>query len=178
MDVDLCVGLEGHQWRLTGASSSDVVALSNDYLGYLADRNYSPQTVRAYAFALLAFCRWLTARTRPRRDHYRRAASITSPPAGKPPCRDGPDRMCVRMDGRRADAYAPATINHRLAAISGLFGFRCYARPRREEPGAKGQGGKATLRWGASGPALPMSLAVLDIARLFGFESRASSRDP
>jgi hypothetical protein len=31
----------------------------NDYLGYLADRGYSPRTVRAYAFDLLAFARWL-----------------------------------------------------------------------------------------------------------------------
>jgi len=35
--------------------------LINDYLGYLADRGYSPQTVRAYAFDLLAFARWLAA---------------------------------------------------------------------------------------------------------------------
>jgi len=33
--------------------------LVNEYLGYLADRNYSPRTVRAYGFDLLAFCRWL-----------------------------------------------------------------------------------------------------------------------
>lgn len=32
----------------------------NDYLSYLADRNYSPRTVRAYGFDLLAFCRWLS----------------------------------------------------------------------------------------------------------------------
>ncbi|HZE15256.1 MAG TPA: site-specific integrase [Mycobacterium sp.] len=31
----------------------------NDYLGYLADRGYSPRTLRAYAFYLLAFARWL-----------------------------------------------------------------------------------------------------------------------
>jgi Phage integrase, N-terminal SAM-like domain len=31
----------------------------NGYLGYLADRNYPPQTARAYGFDLLAFCRWL-----------------------------------------------------------------------------------------------------------------------
>jgi Phage integrase, N-terminal SAM-like domain len=37
------------------------MGLINDYLGYLADRGYSPQTVRAYAFDLLAFARWLAA---------------------------------------------------------------------------------------------------------------------
>ena len=35
--------------------------LVNEYLSYLADRNYSPQTVRVYGFALLAFCRWLAS---------------------------------------------------------------------------------------------------------------------
>jgi DNA primase len=35
------------------------VGLVNDYLGYLADRGYSPRTVRVYVFVLLAFCRWL-----------------------------------------------------------------------------------------------------------------------
>ena len=33
--------------------------LCNDYLGYLADRRYFPATVRAYAFDLLHFARWL-----------------------------------------------------------------------------------------------------------------------
>ena len=37
------------------------LGLVNEYLGYLADRRYSPRTVRAYAFDLLAFCRWLLA---------------------------------------------------------------------------------------------------------------------
>ena len=34
-------------------------SLVNDYLGYLADRNYSSRTLRAYGYDLLAFCRWL-----------------------------------------------------------------------------------------------------------------------
>ena len=33
--------------------------LVNDFLGYLADRGYSPRTVRSYAYDLLAFLRWL-----------------------------------------------------------------------------------------------------------------------
>lgn len=35
--------------------------LVDEYLGYLADRNYSPRTLRAYD-DLLAFCRWLAMR--------------------------------------------------------------------------------------------------------------------
>ena len=44
---------DGH-WQLAGGTG---MGLINDYLGYLADRGYSPQTVRAYAFDLLAFAR-------------------------------------------------------------------------------------------------------------------------
>jgi len=45
-------------WQLAGHDASGL-GLVNDYLRYLADRNYSPRTVRAYGFDLLAFCRWL-----------------------------------------------------------------------------------------------------------------------
>jgi len=31
----------------------------DEFLAYLTDRNYSPKTVRAYGYDLLAFCRWL-----------------------------------------------------------------------------------------------------------------------
>ena len=42
--------------------------LINDYLGYVADRRYSPASVRAYAFDLLHFARWLAGEdTRPGR---------------------------------------------------------------------------------------------------------------
>ena len=43
------------RWRLTG-TEPDLVSAMNAYLGYLADRNYSPRTVRAYGYGLLAFC--------------------------------------------------------------------------------------------------------------------------
>jgi len=48
------------RWSLVGSGPVGV-ELINDYLGYLADRGYSPRTVRAYAFDLLAFARWLVA---------------------------------------------------------------------------------------------------------------------
>ena len=47
-----------HGWALAGPGSAGFV-LVNEYLAYLGDRNYSPKTVRAYGFDLLAFCRWL-----------------------------------------------------------------------------------------------------------------------
>jgi len=40
--------------RRRGAELEDF-ELCNDYLAYLADRRYSPATVRAYAFDLLHF---------------------------------------------------------------------------------------------------------------------------
>jgi site-specific recombinase XerD len=48
----------GGAWRLEGTAAGDC-SLVNDYLAYLADRNYSPRTTRAYAFDLLSFSRWL-----------------------------------------------------------------------------------------------------------------------
>jgi hypothetical protein len=43
-------------WALAGERAGEL-ALVNDFLGYLSDRNYSPRTVRAYAFDLLHFAR-------------------------------------------------------------------------------------------------------------------------
>ncbi len=39
--------------------SADRFRPVNEYLGYLADRNYSLARVRMYGYDLLAFCRWL-----------------------------------------------------------------------------------------------------------------------
>jgi hypothetical protein len=50
----------GGRWRLSGPQAAHF-SLVDDFLGYLVDRSYSPRTVRAYAFDLLAFCRWLDA---------------------------------------------------------------------------------------------------------------------
>jgi integrase/recombinase XerD len=56
-DLRLEVGTEV-PWVLSGPRA-DKYPLVNEYLGYLADRNYSPRTLRAYGYDLLAFCRWL-----------------------------------------------------------------------------------------------------------------------
>ena len=131
-------GKEG-RWRLVGEGAEDAVALVNDYLDYLADRNYSPQTVRAYAFALLAFCRWLSSEgiqlEAVTTDGLLRflAACRQATVPGRP----GPN--VVRMDGRRVDGYAPATVNHRLAAISGLFAFRSLRHPEAKNPVPRGK---------------------------------------
>ena len=59
MEDKLRVVRDDGEWRIRSDAASDAVVLANDYLSYLADRNYSLQTVRAYAFSLLPFCRWL-----------------------------------------------------------------------------------------------------------------------
>ncbi|ORB98643.1 integrase, partial [Mycobacterium persicum] len=100
------------------------VELINDYLGYLADRNYSPRTVRAYAFDLLAFARWLVV-------EQLALAEVTTEVllrflafcrSAVPPGRPGGNVYSIR-DGR-SSGYAATTINRRLAAISGLFSYR------------------------------------------------------
>ena len=61
----------GERWRIEGGWRAADRQLCNDYLGYLADRRYSPASVRAYAFDLLHFARWLAGQdARPgRRGH-------------------------------------------------------------------------------------------------------------
>src|SRR5665647_1311276 len=54
------LGRSGDDWALACADEK-LVADANAYLGYLADRNYSPQTIRTYGYGLLAFTRWLHA---------------------------------------------------------------------------------------------------------------------
>jgi site-specific recombinase XerD len=146
MAGELTVVNEGGLWRLVGDGGPDIVALVNDYLGYLADRNYSPQSVRAYAFSLLAFCRWLA-----REDMALEAVTtdvllrfLAACRQASVPGRPGPN--VVRMDGRRVDGYAPATMNHRLAAITGLFGFRTLRDPDAKNPVPRGKEARRLTR--------------------------------
>ena len=139
MTGELTVAKVDRQWRIAGDGAADTVALANDYLGYLGDRHYSPQSVRAYAFSLVAFCRWLAAEgialeaittdVLLRFLAFCRQATV--------PGRPGPN--VVGMNGRRVDGYAPATVNHRLAAITGLFGFRAMRDPDAPNPVPKGR---------------------------------------
>ena len=102
--------------------------------GYLGDRHYAPGTRRGYAFDLLALLRWLAGQDR-RLDQIdtevllrflaacrsastpRGAASVAAIPAG----------------GAR-EGLAAATVNRRLAAVSGLFAFRAMRDPTAPNP--------------------------------------------
>ena len=129
---------DGGHWRLAGPRSGEF-ALVNEYLGYLADRNYSPRTVRAYGFDLLAFCRWLageeislgTVTTEVVLDFLRACREASLP--GRPP------GNVVSITGQRLDRYAATTINHRLAVLTGLFAFRQMRDPDARSPVPKGR---------------------------------------
>jgi site-specific recombinase XerD len=124
-------------WVLAGADAS-CFGLVNEYLSYLADRNYSPRTVRAYGFDLLAFCRWL-------RDEGAELDVVTTEVLlrflaacrqAKVPGRPG---NVVSLDGSRLDQYAAATVNHRLIAVSGMFAFRSMRDPDAPNPVPRGR---------------------------------------
>jgi site-specific recombinase XerD len=128
---------DGERWQLMGAGVEGF-GLVNDYLGYLADRNYSPRTGRAYGYDLLAFCRWLLeqdlaleAVTTEVLLNYLRSCRAASVP-GRP-------NNVVSLSGVRADRYSPTTINHRLAAVTGLFAFRTMRDPTASDPVPKGR---------------------------------------
>jgi site-specific recombinase XerD len=133
VDSDLQVDGSGAGWALSGPAAPRF-ALVNDFLGYLADRRYSPKTVRAYAFDLLAFCRWLlgedaqladvTAEMLLRYLAYCRAATFRGRPGGT---------VYSIRDGR-STGYAAATVNRRMAAISGMFEFRAMRDPDTPSP--------------------------------------------
>ena len=126
-------------WRLAG-DDVDRFGLVNEYLSYLADRNYSPRTIRTYGFGLLAFCRWLAVEDLELGDvttdvllRFLKACR-TERVDGR---RGGPN--VVDLDGRRPDVLSPATINLRLAAVSGLFTFRSMRDPDTPNPMPKGR---------------------------------------
>ncbi len=103
-------------WVLAGVDSEDL-RLVNDYLGYLGDRHYAPGTRRSYAFDLLAFCRWLL-------EQQLRIAAV--------------DTSALLRFLASCQGLAPATVNRRLSAVSGLFGFRTMREPTATNPMPRG----------------------------------------
>src|SRR3954447_4124257 len=102
-------------WALAGSAAARF-GLVDDYLGHLADRNYSPKTVRAYGYDLLAFCRWLAAEdlSLPEVTTEVLLRFLRACREARVPGRPGPN--VVTLSGRRMDQYAATTINRRIAA--------------------------------------------------------------
>lgn len=146
IDGDLRLEERDGAWALAGSAAARF-GLVDEYLAHLADRNYSPMTVRAYGYDLLGFCRWLAAEEEPLAEvttevllrflHACREAKV--------PGRPGPN--VVTLAGRRMDQYAVSTINRRLAAISGLFAFAAMRDPDVKNPVPKGR----EARWRVAG---------------------------
>ncbi|MDA8265444.1 MAG: tyrosine-type recombinase/integrase [Actinomycetota bacterium] len=137
-------------WRLGGSAAREL-SLVNDYLAYLADRNYSPRTVRAYAFDLLSFCRFLvadgTALDRVTTDTLLRF--LASCREVTLPGQHGGNVVSIRSG--RASGYAPTTLNRRMAAISGLFTFRQMRDPGAPNPVPRGAAARRTAKGERSG---------------------------
>jgi site-specific recombinase XerD len=116
------------------------------YLGYLADRRYSPRTLRAYAYDLLAFCRWLLGEdltlAAVRMEVLLRYLTFCR--TATFPGRPGGNVYSIR-DGRNT-GYAPATVNRRMVAVSGLFEFRAMRDPGTPNPVPKGAQRRRTVR--------------------------------
>src|SRR5260370_23799329 len=146
--------------------------LGNESLSFLVDRNYAPRTVRAYAFALLRFVRWLL-------DQLLSIEAVTTEVLLRylASCRSAPlpgqhDNVFTLPDGRNP-GYAPASINQRLAAISGLFTFRSMRDPASANPMPRGKEARRTTSGERSGllghlakPKPPSGIRVREPRRL------------
>jgi site-specific recombinase XerD len=132
-------------WVLAGPAASEFV-LVNDYLGYLADRRYSPRTLRAYAYDLLAFCRWLLGEDLTLGAVGTEALLwyLTFCRTATFPGRPGGNVYSIR-DGRNT-GYAPATVNRRMVAVSGLFEYRTMRDPGTPNPVPTGAQRRRTVR--------------------------------
>jgi site-specific recombinase XerD len=163
----------GETWVLAG-DGFDGVELVNEFLGYLVDRNYAPLTVRAYAYDLLHFARWMAT-------EGLSVAAVDSDVLLRylRACRTqvlahqhGGNVFSIR-DGR-STGYAPRTVNQRLAALSGLFALielrdpaaRSPMPSRRETGGRTAPGQRSGLLGHLATPSPRSGLRVREPRRL------------
>jgi Phage integrase, N-terminal SAM-like domain len=142
-DTKLVVERRDGRWVVAGLGF-DGLELVNDFLGYLADRNYAVLTVRAYAFDLLHFARWMVGERLSLEavDTDVLLRYLAACRAQLLPRQHGGNVFSLR-DGRSA-GYAPRTVNRRLATLSScsrfarcairLLAIRCRAVVRRGVP--------------------------------------------
>ena len=116
---------DGHRVQGPGAD----VELVNRFLSQLGSRAFSPATVRAYAYDLLNFLRFLTERGAGLRDVV--ATDLFDYLDWQQRSRVGAGKV-VRLTARRG--AAPATMNRRIAAARGLFEFAVTTGARTDNP--------------------------------------------
>ena len=96
-----------------------------------------PASVRAYAFDLLHFARWLAGQDIGL-DAVDTDALLRYLAACRAERRAGQHDNVISLASGRASGFAPATINRRLAAVSGLFSFRSMRDPAAVNPVPRG----------------------------------------
>ena len=124
MGLKVVLTTDGH--RLAGGPIEE---LGNRYLSHLAGRRFSPGTVRAYAYDLLNFSRFLEHR---RLSLAEVEASDLFDWLEWQSLRRGATGTVIRLDTARGPA--PATVNRRVAAVRGLFEYAVIVGERRVSP--------------------------------------------
>lgn len=133
--------------RLAGGGA--VVDLANRWLAHLEVREFSPMTVRAYAFDALNFARFLDQGGIGLGDVV--PTDVFDWLAWQREPVQGTGRRVVRLHERRG--AAPATMNRRVAAVRGLFDYAVMSGELAANPvpSPRRSGGLRAVRRGVLG---------------------------
>ena len=126
-DVELMVVREGGGHRLDGPGP--VVEVTNGFLAHLETRGFAAATVRGYAYDLLNLARFLGERDLGLVEVV--ATDLFDWLEWQAQPRRSPGKV-VRLD--QARGAAPATMNRRIAAARGLFGYAVITGVRDDNP--------------------------------------------
>jgi integrase/recombinase XerC len=145
---------DGHRVEGCGADGE----LVNQFLAHLGSRAFSPATVRAYAYDLLNFLRFLAGRDARLGDVVAMDLFDYLDWQQHPVSTAG--QQVVRLGTARG--AMPATMNRRIAAVRGLFEFAVMTGAREENPvpaARRSSGLRASRRGllGHIGPGRPRS---------------------
>lgn len=131
------------------AGDGVVVDLANRWLAHLEARDFSSRTVRAYAFDVLNFARFLDRSGIELREFV--ATDVFDWLAWQRQPLPSAGRRVVRLQQRRG--AAPATMNRRVAAVRGLFDYAVMSGDvdANPVPSPRRSGGLRTVRRGLLG---------------------------
>lgn len=141
--MDARVQGRGAEWRLDGSWPD--LAVANQFLAHLAARSFAAATIRAYAYDLLGFVRFLAERGLRLAEVV--PADLFDWVAWQARGRRPAEGNVVRLT-RHAGA-APASINRRVAAVRALFAYLVMLGVRVDNPvpaPRRGQGLRAKAR--------------------------------